>query len=342
MDPQRAEERGKIMDEAILSFLRTKPSSFVSGEEISRCLGISRAAVWKRVQALRAQGYEIEALRHSGYRLVSSPDLLTPPEVLPLLKTESMGRVIHYFEVLESTNLTAYQLALGGAGEGEVVIAESQRKGRGRLGREWYSPPFLNLYLSVVLRPQIPLQKAPLMTLVAAVATSEAIARFSGLMPSIKWPNDILIDHRKVAGLLNELHSEMDRVHFVILGVGVNLNLQREGMPEELKKTATSLREETGTVVSRKAFLAALLFELEQWYKRFLQEGGEVVLQAWSERAGIVGKPIRVTSFGEIVEGTAVGLDSDGALLLEGANGHRRRVVAGDIEYQVHGKIEVK
>lgn len=330
------------MDEAILSLLRREPSSFVSGEEISRCLGISRAAVWKRIQILRIRGYEIEALRHSGYRLVSSPDLLAPTEVLPLLKTEWMGRVMRYFEVLDSTNQTAYQFALGGAKEGEVVIAESQRKGRGRLGREWYSPAFVNLYLSVILRPKIPLQKVPLMTLVAAVATSDAIERFSGLSPSIKWPNDILIGHRKVAGLLNELHSEADRVHFLILGVGVNLNLQREKMPEELRRTATSLRDELGEVVSRKAFLAELLLELEKGYDRFLREGGEAVLQAWSERAQIKGKPIRVTSFGEIVEGIAVGVDSDGALLVKGADGRRRRVVAGDVEYRALGKTKAK
>jgi len=322
------------MDESVLSLLRTKPSSFVSGQAISQRLGISRAAVWKRIEALRARGYTIEGVRHSGYRLVRSPDLLTPTEVLPLLKTESMGRVIHYFETLDSTNLTAYQLALGGAKEGEVVIAESQRKGRGRLGRAWYSPAFLNVYLSVILRPPIPLQQAPLMTLVAAVATADAIEGFSGLKPQIKWPNDILIHHRKVAGLLSELHSEADRVHFIILGVGVNLNLQREAMPEELGTNATSLRDEMGEVISRKSFLGSLLFELETWYKLFLRDGGKAIIQAWSERSRIEGKPIRVASFGETLEGIAVGLDSDGALLVKEPGGHLRRVVAGDMEFE--------
>lgn len=328
------------MDEPILSLLRKERFSFVSGEEISRQLGISRAAVWKRVQGLRARGYGIEAIRHRGYRLVSSPDLLTPAEILPLLRTESMGRVIHYFEALDSTNQTAYQLALAGAKEGEVVIAESQRKGRGRLGRQWFSPPFLNLYLSLILRPPISLQKAPLMTLVAAVATFDAIARFPDLKPSIKWPNDILIDHRKVAGILNELHSEADRVHFIILGVGVNLNLQREAMPEELRPNATSLRDEMGGVISRKSFLGDLLFELETWYKLFLRDGGKAIIQAWTERTQIEGKPVRVTSFGETVEGIAVGVDSDGALLVKRADGHRSRIVAGDVQYQVQRKTQ--
>ena len=322
------------MDEEILQLLREHPSAFLSGEEISRRLKVTRTAVWKRVKRLRTLGYEIEASTRSGYRLIRSPDLLTPSEVKPLLTTKWMGKTIHYFRSIDSTNSKAYQLALEGAEEGEVVIAESQVKGRGRLGRHWFSPSFLNLYLSVILRPQIPPHQASLITLMAAVATANAIEKYSGLLPLIKWPNDILIRDRKVAGLLNEIHSEMDRIHFVILGIGVNLNMDGKMFSKEIRGVATSLKREMGQTISRKAFLQSLLEELESWYEIFLKEGGAPVLKAWRDRAKIEGKRVRVTSFGETLSGVAVDIDSDGAMILETKDGKRKRIVAGDVEYR--------
>jgi BirA family biotin operon repressor/biotin-[acetyl-CoA-carboxylase] ligase len=322
------------MDEKVLELLREHPSGFLSGEEISRRLNVSRTAVWKRIERLRALGYEIEASTRSGYRLIRSPDLLAPSEIKPLLKTKWMGKAIHYFTTVDSTNSKAYELALNGAEEGEVVIAESQEKGRGRLGRSWFSPPFLNVYLSIVLRPKIPPHQAPLITLVAAVAMAEAIEKFSGLAPSIKWPNDILLRDRKIAGLLNEIQSETDRIHFVILGIGVNLNMDAKMFPKEILKVATSLKRETGEMISRKGFVQRLLQELEDWYTIFLREGSPPVLEAWRKRARIKGKPVKVTSFGETLVGVAVDIDSDGALILETKDGERKRVVAGDVEYK--------
>ena len=323
-----------MTDDEILQLLRERPSAFLSGEELSRRLKVSRTAVWKRMKQLRLMGYEIEGSTRSGYRLIRSPDLLTPSEIKPLLKTKWMGKRIYHFQSLDSTNSKAYQLALNGAEEGGVVIAESQEKGRGRLGRQWFSPPSLNLYLSVILRPRIAPHQAPVITLMAAVATADAIRKFSGLLPLIKWPNDILLRDQKVAGLLNEIHSEMDRIHFVILGIGVNLNMDEEEFSKEIRSIATSLKIEMGQIVSRKAFLQSLLFELERWYSIFLEEGGAVVLKAWKDRADIKGRKVKVTSFGETVVGTAIDLDSDGALILETGDGKQRRVMAGDIEYK--------
>jgi len=322
------------MDEEILQLLREHSSTFLSGEEISRRLKVTRTAVWKRIQRLRTLGYEIEASTRLGYRLIRSPDLLTPSEVKPLLTTKWMGKTIHYFHSIDSTNSKAYQLAIQDAEEGEVVIAELQVKGRGRLGRYWFSPAFLNLYLSVILRPQIPPHQASLITLMAAVATANAIEKYSGLLPLIKWPNDILIRDRKVAGLLNEIHSEMDRIHFVILGIGVNLNMDGKMFSKEIRGVATSLKREMGQTISRKAFLQSLLEELESWYEIFLKEGGAPVLKAWRDRAKIEGKRVRVTSFGETLSGVAVDIDSDGAMILETKDGKRKRIVAGDVEYR--------
>jgi BirA family biotin operon repressor/biotin-[acetyl-CoA-carboxylase] ligase len=321
------------MEEQILQLLREHSSGFLSGEEMSRRLKVTRTAVWKRLQRLRALGYEIEASTRSGYRLIRSPDLLTPSEIKPLLRTDRMGQTIHYFNSIDSTNSKAYQLAIQGAEEGGVVIAESQKKGRGRLGRHWVSPPFSNLYLSVILRPQIPPHQASLITLMAAVATARAIERYSGLIPLIKWPNDILLSGRKVAGLLNEIHSEMDRIHFVILGIGVNLNMNEKMFSKGLRDVATSLRREMGQTISRKTFLQSLLEELEKWYTIFLKEGGAPVLKAWRDRARIKGKRVKVTSFGETLSGVAVEVDSDGALILETKDRKRKRIVAGDVVY---------
>jgi BirA family biotin operon repressor/biotin-[acetyl-CoA-carboxylase] ligase len=323
-----------MMDEEILQLLRESPSVFLSGEEISRRLKVSRTAVWKRIAHLRTLGYEIEASTRLGYRLIQSPDLLTPSEIKPILKTKWMGKTMHHFHTLDSTNSKAYQLALNGAEEGEVVIAEFQEKGSGRLGRQWFSPPLVNLYLSVILRPKISPHRASLITLMAAVATADAIKKLSGLLPLIKWPNDILLRDRKVAGLLNEIHSEMDQIHFVILGIGVNLNMEEKMFPKEIRAIATSLRMETGQTISRKAFLQSLLSELERWYAIFLKQGSTVILKAWRDWAQIEGRRVKVTSFGETFVGIAVDVDSDGALILETEDGKRKRVVAGDIEYR--------
>jgi BirA family biotin operon repressor/biotin-[acetyl-CoA-carboxylase] ligase len=245
-----------------------------------------------------------------------------------------MGTVIHYFTRLDSTNSKAYELASRGAEEGEVVISESQEKGRGRLGRNWFSPPYLNLYLSVILRPKIPPHRAPLITLMAAVATAEAIELSTGLRPSIKWPNDILLNGRKVAGLLNEIKSETDRIDFVILGIGMNLNMDVKMFPKEIRSVATSLKREAGKAVSRRDLLSTLLQKLEEWYAVFLREGGNLILRAWRDRAQIKGKRLKVTSFGEVITGTGVDVDSDGALILETRSGERKRVVVGDVEYK--------
>ncbi len=321
------------MDDEILKLLRESASAFLSGEEISHRLKVSRTAVWKRMNYLRTLGYEIEASTRAGYRLIRSPDLLTPSEIKPLLKTKWIGKKIHYFETLDSTNSQAYQLALNGAEEGEMVVAESQERGKGRLGRHWFSPPFLNLYLSVVLRPNISPHQASLITLMAAVATADAIQKFSGLLPLIKWPNDILLGGRKVAGLLNEIQSEMDRIHFVILGIGINLNMDEKMFSKEIESVATSLKIEMGQTISRKNFLQSLLQELENWYTIFMKQGSAMILEAWRDRAQLKGRRVKVTSFGETWIGMAVDVDTEGALILEMTDGKRKRVVAGDVEY---------
>jgi BirA family biotin operon repressor/biotin-[acetyl-CoA-carboxylase] ligase len=316
-------------EELVLAFLAEAGDEVVSGEAISDKLGLSRAAVWKHVRSLRSQGYRIEAVPARGYRLVEIPDRLGALEVKPLLGTHDLGQTLHCLEETESTSDLAKALAEQGAAHGEVVIAERQTAGRGRRGRGWESPPRLNLYLSVVLRPDLPPQRAPELTLVAAVAVCDA-CRQAGVDAGIKWPNDVLAGDRKVAGILTELAAEPDAVHWVVLGIGVNLNAGAEDFPPELRGLATSLRLERGEPVPRALFAAALLGQLEHWLDRHAEEGFPAIRDAWRERSATLGREVRVEVEGGELDGVAEDLDETGALLVR-CGDRRIRVSAGDV-----------
>jgi BirA family biotin operon repressor/biotin-[acetyl-CoA-carboxylase] ligase len=317
-------------EELVLGFLAEAGDEFVSGEAISDKLGLSRAAVWKHVNALRGQGYRIDAIPARGYRLVEIPDRLTPLELRPLLGTHDLGQVLHCYQEIGSTSDRAKELAEEGAAHGEVVIAERQTAGRGRRGRTWASPPGKNLHLSVVLRPGLPPRRAPEITLVASVALCQAI-REAGVEAGIKWPNDILARGRKLAGILTELAGEPEAVHWVVLGLGVNLNSRAEDFPEELRDQATSLCIERGQPVPRALFATALLARLEEWLDRHAEEGFAPVREAWRERSATLGREVRVESGGQELTGVAEDIDETGALLVR-VGRRRERVVAGDVQ----------
>jgi BirA family biotin operon repressor/biotin-[acetyl-CoA-carboxylase] ligase len=316
-------------EELVLAFLAEAGDDFVSGEAMSGKLGLSRAAVWKHVNALRGQGYRIEAVPARGYRLTAIPDRLGALEIGPLLNTQDLGQTLHCSDELPSTNDRARELADAGASHGEVVVAESQSAGRGRRGRNWASPPGRNLYLSVILRPNLPPQRAPEITLVASVAACDA-CRKAGVEVGIKWPNDLLVGGRKVAGILTELSAEPDLVHWVVLGIGVNLNSGPGDFPAELRGQATSLSIERGQPVPRALFAAALLSELEQWLDRHAAEGFGPIREAWRERSVTLGREVRVDAEGGEISGVAEDIDASGALLVRGKSG-LARVVSGDV-----------
>lgn len=316
-------------EELVLAFLAEAGDAYVSGEAISDKLGLTRAAVWKHVEALRGQGYRIDAVPARGYRLAEVPDRLGPLELRPLLNTHDVGREIHWYEELGSTNDRARELAEEGAEHGEVVIAETQTAGRGRRGRVWASAPRRNLTFSVVLRPELPPARAPELTLVASVAICDALGQ-AGVAAGIKWPNDLLAGGRKIAGILTELAAEPDRVTWVVLGVGVNVNARAEDFPPELRDEATSLLIERGGPAPRALFAAACLTALEEWLDRYAEEGFEPVRGAWRDRSVTLGRQVLVRGDGGDVEGTAVDLDEDGALLVRDGGGIRR-ILAGDV-----------
>jgi BirA family biotin operon repressor/biotin-[acetyl-CoA-carboxylase] ligase len=321
---------GPDRDAALVGLLRD--AGGVSGAEIGRRLGLTRAAVWKHVERLRVRGYAIEGTPSRGYRLLACPDRLSAAELGPHLRSAVLGRVVHYEEETGSTNVVARGLARAGAAEGTVVVAETQTAGRGRLGRAWFSPPGSNLYLSVVLRPDIPPARAPQLALVAGSAVAAAIEAEGGVRPALKWPNDVLLDGRKVAGILTEMDSEADRVGFVVLGIGVNLNVSACELADALGDTATSVAAATGHGVDRARFTGRLLGELERRYRRVLDEGFAAGLRAeWEGYSALTGREVTVTGPDGDRRGRVIGVDGEGALCLAPEGGGVMRVLAGDV-----------
>lgn len=314
----------------ILAFLAEGGDDYVSGAALSDKLGLSRTAVWKHVEQLRKLGYRIDAQSAKGYRLLEVPDRLTTLEVGPLLSTRELGRTLHHYDELPSTNAKAFELAHEGGFHGEVIVTEHQTAGKGRRGRAWVSPAGKNLALSVILRPDIAPARAPELTLVAAVALTETL-RDSGVEASIKWPNDVQIAGRKVAGILTELSADVERVHFVVLGIGVNLNTDAADFPPDVAELATSVSLNRSSPVHRALFTAALLAKLEQWLDTWTEEGFEPVRASWRAMASTLGQEVLVRADNKELRGFAEDIDSTGALLLR--VGERiERVLSGDVE----------
>lgn len=316
------------IDAQILSALR-EPAP-VSGAELSKRLGISRAAIWARIEDLRKLGYDIEAGPHLGYRLVSTPDVLHADDLVARLgKSCVIGRDIRVFEQTTSTNDIAARLAQDGVKEGVVVFAESQSKGRGRLGRSWVSPPRKGLWFSILLRPNMRPQAATQLTVAAATALVRAIEQQTEIVPEIKWPNDILIDGKKVAGILTELTAELERVKDIVLGIGVDVNIDE--FPSDLRKIATSLKIETGAHVDRPALASAMLRELDCDYARICAGEFSDVAEEWQDRCTTIGQEVSIRLGERVVRGMAEALDSEGAMLLRTEHGHLERIIGGDV-----------
>jgi BirA family biotin operon repressor/biotin-[acetyl-CoA-carboxylase] ligase len=312
----------------ILSLFRSSPDTFVSGQELSQTLNISRAAVWKQVELLREQGFEIEAQRSKGYRLLDGPDRLLAAEIENGLCCKQLASRLICLPEIDSTNARMRHLAEEDAAEGTVVIADRQSAGRGRLGRRWESPSAVNLYCSILLRPKIPVQQAPQLTFLSAVAVAETLNQLYQLPAKVKWPNDVLVGGKKIAGLLNEMNAETEQIHFVILGIGVNLNMTAEQFPEELNYPATSVLLEQGQPIDRSVFVREFLQRLDDYYVEFLEYGFVPIRRRWEGLCDMMNTRVQID---QGVQGTVVGLDTDGALRLQLENGSVERIMAGDV-----------
>lgn len=318
-------------DAKILCALRENPDG-VSGAELAEQLRVSRAAIWSRIEELRKVGFDIEAGPHFGYRLTGEPDALLADDLLARLgKTKVIGRDIQVFEQTTSTNDVIEKLARDGVKEGVVVFAESQTKGRGRLGRKWISPARKGLWFSILLRPDLRPQETTQLTVASSTALRRAIQSDTGLQPEIKWPNDILIGGKKVAGILTELSAELDRVKHVILGIGIDVNLNANEFPAELRKTATSLKIEVGEMISRAELAVAILRELDADYLRVCAGKFAAIADEWEENCATIGRNVTVQIGDRKIRGHAESLDDDGALLLRSEHGHLERITGGDV-----------
>jgi BirA family transcriptional regulator, biotin operon repressor / biotin---[acetyl-CoA-carboxylase] ligase len=307
---------------------------FVSGEAISDVLGISRNAVHKHVKSLRKRGYRIVGVSRRGYRLEDEPSRLSMGHVTQRTEHSMFGHSFRYHDEIESTNVEAKALALKGAPEGTVVVAEAQTAGRGRLGRRWTSPAGKGLLFSVVLRPTLPMNDAHLLTIVAATAAADAIEKHVPARVAIKWPNDLFIGDRKVGGILMEVAGEQDEVDWVVLGIGLNVNTEFSELPVALRRTASSLKMVKGELVDRSDVLASLLLGLEEAYKAALRGGFEKALSAFRERDYLLSRTISVETRQGPVIGAAAGIDDRGALLVELPHRRIRSFHSGDVTLQ--------
>ncbi len=314
------------MQDKILDFLKKQPE-YISGEEISRHLKISRQALWKHIHQLKEAGYSIVAVPHLGYKLESLPDRLFASEITSKLHTRFIGKNVCYFDEVSSTMDIATQLGLKGVSEGALVVAETQNKGRGRLGRVWSSPKYKGIYASLILRPKISPQDASILTLLSAVSICEAIKEITGLEARIKWPNDIMLANKKLGGILTELTAETDEIRFVVIGIGINVNNNKSSLIPH----ATSLKEQKGENLNRAELLREILRKIETNYLLLQEKGSQKIIDKWRTHNISLGRRLKVICQGRQLEGQALDIDSDGGLLLRKDSGLIEKVTSGDV-----------
>jgi len=319
------------MPASILSLL-TSNDAFLSGQEISAGLGITRAAVWKKILGLRKKGYAIEAVPSKGYRLISAPDLAE--EYLSLRIRGSLWQELIVHDSVESTNdLAMYLASRKGIPPGTVLIADRQTRGKGRLGRTWESPGGRNIYMSLVLRPELAPRDVTMLTILAAVAAARAVQKTTDGRVRIKWPNDLVVSDRKLAGILTEVRADPDRINLAVIGIGVNVNMLSTDFPEELRSIATSVRLAAGHPVSRNELIIQMLKDFEHWYGILMAEGKRPLLDAWRKDSATLGRHVRVTMPDQTLSGVAEDIDDNGMLILKMRTGECRHISAGDITF---------
>lgn len=323
------------MKDKILYLLKHSDDEFISGEKISEQLGITRAGIWKYIKALKEEGYVIESFTKKGYKLTSSPDILTYDEICDNLNTSFLGRNLVYYNTIDSTNNVAKELAAKGAIDGTVIVSEEQTGGRGRLGRQFISPKFKGVWTSFILRPAIEPMKATNLTQITAAAVFLTLKEL-GFDPLIKWPNDIILDGKKVCGILTELNCELNEINYLIVGTGINANLDLTDFPEELRTIATSLKISSGKDVSRKLLLSAFINNFEKLYSDFLNtDNSSFALDICKKHSAIIGRDIKIIKRGESLDAKAIDITKDGNLVVEYPNKEIATVLSGEVSVRI-------
>lgn len=328
------------MKTEILSILRQR-DGFVSGQQLCEEFQVSRTAVWKVIEQLKAEGYQIEAVRNKGYRLTCSPDVMSKAEIESLMKTKWAGHPVIYHDQVDSTNTQAKRLGeeLARDGHGTLVVADLQTAGKGRRGRSWESPSGASIYMSILLRPDILPDQAPMLTLVMAQSVAEAVQELTGAEVGIKWPNDIVLNGKKICGILTEMSAEIDYINYVVIGVGVNVNTP--DFPEALVETATSLKIELGQSVKRSALIAAVMKRFEENYETFIRTGDLSGIQdQYNSLLVNRDRDVRVLEPGHEYNGHALGINSTGELLVEKEDGTTAEIFAGEVSVRgIYGYV---
>ena len=326
------------MKAEILALLREK-DGYISGQELCNRFSVSRTAVWKAINQLKESGYEIEAVPNKGYHLVGQQDVLNKNEIESRMHTKWAGKELYYYESTGSTNVDAKRLLEEGASEGVLVVGGEQKQGRGRRGRSWQSPPGTNIYMTLGLRPEFQPDLAPMVTLIDAMAVAKAVEETCGLKTPIKWPNDVVIDGRKICGILTEMSAETGYIHYVVIGTGINVNIRE--FPEEIRDTATSLCIEKGEKVLRAPIIAGTMESFEAYYEKFLRTMDlSLLLDEYNARLVNKNAKVKVLDPQNEFEGTARGIDEKGRLLVEKADGCIEAVFAGEVSVRgVYGYV---
>ncbi|NLV87894.1 MAG: biotin--[acetyl-CoA-carboxylase] ligase [Tissierellia bacterium] len=317
------------MKNKILEKLK-QSEDFISGQEISKELHMTRAAIWKYINILREDGYNIESVPSKGYRLVSLPDILSYEEIKEYLKTDFMGRSIYYFNSIDSTNKKAKEIAQDEQ-EGTVIIAEEQTAGKGRMGRSWVSPKGKGIWMSLILKPTMEPMKVPKLTLIGAAAVHKALENMK-IKAQVKWPNDILIDGKKICGILTEMSGELNMVNYVIMGIGINVNLDEKDIPDQLKDKATSLKISTGKEINRKELTANILNEFEKLYISFKEKDQmNEVLKICRENSILLGEEVKIIRGNDVRIGKAIDINENGELLIKFEGDKVESIIAGEV-----------
>lgn len=317
----------------IIKALLTANGEAVSGQQLADRLGVSRTAIWKQMQGLQEEGYVFETVKKKGYILKETPEMLTVGEIMTYLKSKRFGQSIYIYDVVESTQVNAHELARQGVPDGTVVIAEDQTAGKGRMARQWQSKKGKGIWMTVIVRPDVPPHMASQFTLVAAVAVIHAMKEmFRHFTPEIKWPNDILINGKKCTGILTEMQAEADRVQALLIGIGLNVNHDTQDFPEEIQPIATSLAMEEGEFINRAELIANVLYYLETYTDQYVREGFSQLKEMWEEASCTIGQCVKVTTLREEFTGIATGINKDGVLQVKVDNGEVRPIYSGDIE----------
>lgn len=317
------------MKSKILKMLREQ-KDFISGQEMCDTLGISRTAVWKYMNQLKNEGYEIESVSNKGYHLVSLPDIISVQEVKSQLKSQIFGQELYFFDEIDSTNNYIKKIAENNASHGSLAIAECQTGGKGRRGRVWESPKGSGIWMSYLLRPTIPPYSASMITLVAGLAVAKVLSEVSGLDAKIKWPNDIVVNSHKVCGILTEMSADPDMINYVVVGIGINVNTK--SFPEEIAQVATSVRIETGKQYSRSEIIARICESFEEFYEKFCETSDmSLLIDEYNRHLVNVDREVRISELTGEYTGTARGIDKEGQLLVELPDGNIKAVFAGEV-----------